>query len=107
MAAWSKSYLIPAGILLVAGLVWGIYAVESDREVRVLCGLFQPGTPRAEMDRILSTAHFLRVEESREADILARTIYSRINLGRNGCVVELAGGVVRHTRAWPDGEQDG
>ena len=103
----SRSYAAGAALLLLAGLAWGVYAVEADREVRVLCGLFQPGTPRAEMDRILSTAHFLRVEQSGEGDSLVRTVYSRVNLGRNGCVVEVDGGAVRSLQRWPGDKAQG
>ncbi len=88
-------------LLLAAGAgALGFYAVEADKEVRILCGMFRPGTAEAEMDRILGTAHFLRVDESAEGQRELREVYSAWNLGRNGCRVALAGGVVVSSEAW-------
>ena len=89
--AWRIVILIG---LVLAGAVAAVYAVEADKEVRILCGLFKPGTPEAEMDRIIGTANLLRVEETREDERKVREVYSRVNLGRNGCRVTLAEGEV-------------
>ncbi len=88
-------------LLLLLGIgAAGVYAVEADKEVRVLCGMFRPGTAEAEMDRIFGTANFLRVDESVEGQRELREVYSAWNLGRNGCRVALAGGVVVSSEAW-------
>ncbi len=80
--------------LILAIAVGAVYAVEADKEVRILCGLFKPGTPEAEMDRIIGTASFLQVEEIREDERRVREVSSLVNLGRNGCRVTLAEGEV-------------
>jgi len=90
-------------ILMILALGAGalaVYAMEADKEVRILCGLFQPGTPKSEMDRILGTAHFLDVVESFEDGRRLRVISSRWNMGRNGCRVGLADGVVVSKQDW-------
>lgn len=101
MVARTRLLAIAAALLTSGGVVWGIYAVEADKEVRILCGLFQPGTPQGEIDRILGTANLLRVEESENRGILVRKVHSRLNLGRNGCYVELENGVTRSLERWP------
>lgn len=92
-----SSRFIRAVILLLlvgAGIALGAYAVEADKELRVLCGLFRPGTPEAELDRIVGTAHFLRVAEFIEGERRVREVYSPWNLRTYACRVSLAGGVV-------------
>ena len=93
--------LVIAALLVIGGAVWSVYAVEADKEGRILCGLFQPGTPQREMDRILGTANLLRVEESQADGRLSRKVYSRLNLGRNGCRVVLAEGRIQRLEHWP------
>ena len=99
-------------VLVLGGVVLGVYAVEADKEVRILCGLFRPGTSEAEMDRILGTANLLRVEETLDesardlpcespgGERRVREISSRWNLERNGCRVVLAEEVVVSNQAW-------
>jgi hypothetical protein len=87
-------------LLLIGVVVTSVYALEADKEVRILCGLFQPGLSETEMDRILGTAHFLRVDEPVEGQRGLREVYSAWNLGRNGCRVELADGLIIGSEAW-------
>ena len=87
-------------ILLAGGVVVGLYAVEADKEVRILCGLFKPGTPEREMDRIVDTANFLQVVETREFGETIRVVHSRWNLGYRGCRVKLDGSVIVGNEVW-------
>ncbi|MEE4175575.1 MAG: hypothetical protein V2I57_15100 [Xanthomonadales bacterium] len=87
-------------LLLIGVVVTGVYAVEADKEVRILCGLFKPGTSEREMDRILGTASFLDVVETRESGQTVRVVHSRWNLGRNGCRVVLADGALVSRQDW-------
>ena len=87
-------------ILLGGAVAVGLYAVEPDKEVRILCGLFKPGTPEREMDRILGTANFLDVVETSENGQRLRVVSSRWNLGRNGCQVALADGLIAGNPPW-------
>lgn len=87
-------------VLLVGVVVTGVYAVEADKEVRILCGLFKPGTSEREMDRIVGTASFLEVVETRETGQTLRVVHSRWNLGRTGCRVRLDDGVIVANEGW-------
>ena len=88
-------------LLLLLGIgAAGVYVVEADKEVRILCGLFRPGTPEAEMDRILGTANFLRIDESVEGQRDLREVYRGWYVGRHGCRVGRAGGVIVSSEAW-------
>ena len=87
-------------ILLAGGVMVGLYAVEADKEVRILCGLFTPGTSEREMDRIVGTANFLQVVETREYGETVRVVHSRWNLGYRGCRVKLDGGVIAGNQTW-------
>lgn len=92
--------IVIALLLIGGGVAVGIYASEADKEVRVLCGMFRPGTFEVEMDRVLGTAQFLEFEESVVGDRRIRVIHTPWNLGRNGCRVELKGGVVSSNQSW-------
>ncbi len=87
-------------ILLAGGFLVGLYAVEADKEVRILCGLFKPGTPEREMDRIVGTANFLQVVETREYGETIRVVHSRWNVGYRGCRVKLDDGVIIGNEPW-------
>ncbi len=87
-------------ILLGGAVVVGLYAVEADKEVRILCGLFKPGTPEREMDRIVGTANFLQVVETNEFGETVRVVHSRWNLGLRGCRVKLDDGVIVSYESW-------
>lgn len=87
-------------LLLGAGIALGAYAVEADKEARVLCGLFRPGTAEAEMDRIIGTAHFLQVVETLEGERRVREVSTPWNLRSYGCRVRLANGAVVGKEAW-------
>jgi len=47
--------------LILGGAAGTVLWFEADKEVRILCGLMTAGTPRAEVARILGTAHLLEV----------------------------------------------
>jgi hypothetical protein len=87
-------------LLLGTSVAVGLYAVEADKEVRILCGLFKPGMSEREMDRVLGTADFLQVVETREPGQTVRVVHSRWNLGRTGCEVGLADGAVVSNEVW-------
>jgi hypothetical protein len=86
--------------LVLGGVALGLYAVEADKEVRILCGLFKPGTPEREMDRIVATANFLQVVETSEFGETVRVVHSRWNLGYRGCRVKLDDGVITGNETW-------
>ncbi|HKK92617.1 MAG TPA: hypothetical protein VJ925_04250, partial [Longimicrobiales bacterium] len=50
------------GVLVVAGCLAVVGWTEARREVHVLCSLMSPGTPRAEVERILGTARMLELQ---------------------------------------------
>ena len=87
-------------ILLAGGVMVGLYAVEADKEVRILCGLFKPGTSEREMDRIVGTANFLQVVETREYGETIRVVHSRWNVGYRGCRVKLDDSVIVGNETW-------
>lgn len=87
-------------ILAVGVGALGVNAVEADKEARILCGLFKPGTSEREMDRILATANYLQVVETREFGETVRVVHTRWNLGRTGCRVTLGGGQVVSNETW-------
>lgn len=87
-------------ILLGGAVVVGLYAVEADKEARILCGLFEPGMSEREMDRVLGTAEFLQVVDTRERGQILRVVHTRWNLGRTGCRVTLMDGAVVSNAPW-------
>jgi hypothetical protein len=87
-------------LLALGGAALGFYGVEADKEVRILCGLFTPGTPEREMDRIVGTANFLQVVETNEFGETVRVVHSRWNLGLRGCRVKLDDGVIVGNETW-------
>ena len=48
-------------VLVLGGTAGTVLWFEADKEVRILCGLMAPGTPRSEVARILGTANLLDV----------------------------------------------
>lgn len=88
-------------LLFLAGAgVTGFYAFEADKEVDILCGLFKRGTTEAELNRIIGTASFLKVDETREDQRRVLDVYSQWNFGRNGCRVYVANGAVARNDTW-------
>jgi hypothetical protein len=83
--------LLLALVLLAGALLWR----EADNEIRILCGLFPPGTPRAEVDRTLATGHFLQAREAAGADRTVTIVFdSPWNLWTRRCAVTLEDGAV-------------
>lgn len=69
-------------LILAAGIgVVGVYADEADKEARILGGLFKPGMPEREMDRIMTTAEFPQVAETRAFGETVRVVHTRWNAG--------------------------
>lgn len=88
------------GVLVVAGWLAAVGWTEARREVHILCGLMGPGTPRAEVERLLSTAELLELQPEGVALATASafTFDAALNLRSAGCAVTLdEAGVVERT----------
>lgn len=90
--------IVAAGIvsLLIAGAIATVYWFEGDKEVRILCDLMEPATPRAEVARILGTASLLEVRPAAVDPGAATTLSfdTRANLRTTRCEVAFAEGAV-------------
>lgn len=84
MAITLKNLLFTIILLIItAGLV---YWIEAEKEVEILCSLFDEGLPRAEVDRTLGTANLLDIH-SNTGSIVASSPY---NLYSINCTVSFS-----------------
>ena len=87
--------LVILGAMAAAWLLFSWF--EADREIEVLCSMFQPGLDREEVVRTLETGEYLtyRVEGGGGATITVDSLY---NLRSSRCVVEHEAGRVVSAR---------
>jgi len=84
------------GVVVVAGCLTVVGWTEARREVHAMCGLMNPGTPRAEVERILGTARMLELQPAGVAPAIAPALRftAPATLHTASCDVELGGAVV-------------
>jgi hypothetical protein len=70
-------------ITVTAGLV---YWIEAEKEIEILCSMFNAGQPRAEVERTLNTANLLDIHSTRETIVAT----SPFNLHRLNCTISFS-----------------
>ena len=93
---WVAVALVGFGVLVA-----GIYANEARKEVRILCGLFTPGSTLERVERILDTANLLHVTAEVSGGYRHLEISSWYNLRMSSCSVELVAEKVIRTSYQP------
>lgn len=80
------------GITLVAMLgvvVAGVYWIEAEREIRILCGMMKPGTTTADMERMLGTRRHSNVRTDAEGGVIRLTSWQ--NFHTSECTITTDG----------------
>ena len=95
-----KRLLLPAAIaLLLVTAVWvAISWMEAEKEVRILCGQFVPGTELHDVIRQLETGNYLQYTVRNDVEGQSITFDSFYNLRTTRCSVGLEAQVVRYRR---------
>ncbi len=97
MNAWVRRGLVTAAMI---GFVWSSFSwFEGERELRILCGLFQPGGSVGDVLRVLETGERLRFTTQDSGTVI--TAWSTSTLGGARCIVDTSDEVVVSSRYAP------
>lgn len=75
-------------------IVAGIFASEAEKEVRILCSMFEPGSSLARVEEILDTGNLLHISTEVSGEYRHLEISSWFNLRLTGCSVQIDRGFV-------------
>ncbi len=90
--------VVSTGAFLIVGLWAALFWMEAEKEIRVLCDTFTPGTPLESVRATLETGRYLRSRLVLDDAGDRLVIDSARNLGQATCVLRLDGERVLESR---------